>query len=738
MDECQFSYPRFHVYFSIPATTLLYLLNRPFLTRLDRAKLILLPCIAFVWTTPWDNELVRQRAWRYPRSCVIGTIGFVPVEEYFFVSSNGRSVSIIQGFLILDFITLPRAQFIIQSVMTTLLAIFTTRWLLPTFYVFRAPKEQPTTALAVAACITAFTTGVLLTRPGEHSYYMGMILWWAAIPLCLLFWGTAGFVSRMQFKTGKVAFALTLAIPTAYLWACDLFALKRGTWHINESTSFNVFPIPHLPVEEMVFFLLTNLLLVIASFTFDRCIALGRLGIGIRQKKGSTSAGATSSHSPPYSPSYLPLNVSTIQALWRTFVTQDPPATPTETRSCPHSTPQRQVADLQASLRILSRASRSFSLASLLFPWDLRSDLSMLYAFCRAADDFVDEPLAAAADGVETKSSRMALLHRLVDAVYLDGKSGGGSDEDARVAIRSVLSAYRHSRPSAIEELRASASSVVSLRHLVPRSLWLELLRGYERDVRLDMQGYEARFQTMDELIDYAQCVAGCVGEMCVRVVLGRCGQPLPHDSQPVDLRIPVSFDRICNQWLTDDADGDTGLTTADDKTSTSTSLQLLFNARRMGVALQLVNIARDVVEDSLHLKRCYLPEEFLANTYDTKAGHAGNDEAVALLRTLFSGTIDLRGSTDSKRLTPHHLRSPVLHLLDLSSHLYHFSLPSLAYFSQISRPVQSGLRAACEVYFAIGDGIRYQSDDDIRVGRRARLSKTKRIVKALRSVYGI
>lgn len=87
-DPCQFSYLRFHLYFTIPPTILLYLINRPFLTRLDRGKLIFLPAIAFIWTTPWDNELVRQRAWRYPKRCVIGTVGYVPYEEYFFVSST--------------------------------------------------------------------------------------------------------------------------------------------------------------------------------------------------------------------------------------------------------------------------------------------------------------------------------------------------------------------------------------------------------------------------------------------------------------------------------------------------------------------------------------------------------------------------------------------------------------------------------------------------------------------------
>lgn len=92
-QPCRFSYARFHLYFTIPPTVLLFLLHRPFLTRLDRAKLILLPAIAFIWTTPWDNELVRQRAWSYPRSCVLGTVGWVPYEEYFFVSAAGTHLA---------------------------------------------------------------------------------------------------------------------------------------------------------------------------------------------------------------------------------------------------------------------------------------------------------------------------------------------------------------------------------------------------------------------------------------------------------------------------------------------------------------------------------------------------------------------------------------------------------------------------------------------------------------------
>jgi 15-cis-phytoene synthase/lycopene beta-cyclase len=240
-EPCQFSYARFHLYLTIPPTVFLYLLNRPFLTRLDRAKLIFLPAIAFVWTTPWDNELVRQRAWRYPRSCVIGTVGYVPIEEYFFVSKQTHSQEPSSHWRLTLLCSLTYLQFIIQSVKTVLFASFVTRWLLPTFYVFetRAEKQRSFFArwsvVAVSCCLTAMLAGLAMTRPGEHSYYLGMIMWWCSLPLALLGWGSSNFVARMPWNGGKGAFLVTLVFPTAYLWATDIFALRRGTWHINVS-----------------------------------------------------------------------------------------------------------------------------------------------------------------------------------------------------------------------------------------------------------------------------------------------------------------------------------------------------------------------------------------------------------------------------------------------------------------------------------------------------------------------
>ena len=41
--------------------------------------------IALVYTTPWDNYLIMKNIWSYPEGVVLGTIGFVPIEEYGFM-----------------------------------------------------------------------------------------------------------------------------------------------------------------------------------------------------------------------------------------------------------------------------------------------------------------------------------------------------------------------------------------------------------------------------------------------------------------------------------------------------------------------------------------------------------------------------------------------------------------------------------------------------------------------------
>ncbi|EED35807.1 phytoene synthase [Luminiphilus syltensis NOR5-1B] len=120
---------------------------------------------------------------------------------------------------------------------------------------------------------------------------------------------------------------------------------------------------------------------------------------------------------------------------------------------------------------MLCCGSRSFYLASFLLPAPLRTSACCLYAFCRAADDAVDEgdePLAA-----------LATLMRRLDAVY------AGEPED-------------HSVDRAL--------ALIVVQHRLPRELLDALLEGFSWDAS------GRRYQTLSEVLDYSARVAGAVG----------------------------------------------------------------------------------------------------------------------------------------------------------------------------------------------------------------------------------
>lgn len=125
---------------------------------------------------------------------------------------------------------------------------------------------------------------------------------------------------------------------------------------------------------------------------------------------------------------------------------------------------------------VIRRQSKSFSLAALLLPPQAQRRAEALYAWCRAADDQIDEaPSWADAE---------AALHDLraeVAAVY----AGRACTTSAADALRRVVSACG-----------------------IPREYPLDLLAGFEMDVR------GTRYETADELLLYCHRVAGVVGWM--------------------------------------------------------------------------------------------------------------------------------------------------------------------------------------------------------------------------------
>ncbi len=179
------------------------------------------------------------------------------------------------------------------------------------------------------------------------------------------------------------------------------------------------------------------------------------------------------------------------------------------------------AGDVAACRAVLKQNSRTFHAASLLLPKHVRDPASVLYGFCRLADDAVD-----------IENGRLDAVAKLADR---------------------IARAYA-GKPLPVPADRALA--VVVARHGIPREIPLALIEGLEWDAR------GRRYETLDELMDYAARVAGTVGAM-MALLMGA-------DS-------PSALARACD----------------------------------LGVAMQLSNIARDIGEDA-RMGRIYLPLQWL------------------------------------------------------------------------------------------------------------------------------
>lgn len=168
--------------------------------------------------------------WGYGDGRVLGTIGYVPVEEYLF--------------------------FGLQPLLTGL-------WL---YHVLAGPASRPRAATArerarrvraagaLAYLALAAAGALLLLR--EPTTYLGLILAWAA-PVLAGQWAYAG----GEICARRRGWLLGVAVPTLYLWVADAIAIRLGIWEISERFTVGLV-FWTLPLEEAVFFLVTNLLVV--------------------------------------------------------------------------------------------------------------------------------------------------------------------------------------------------------------------------------------------------------------------------------------------------------------------------------------------------------------------------------------------------------------------------------------------------------------------------------------------
>lgn len=240
------TYLEVHIYYTLPPTIILWFLLRPLLGQFDKIKIVSLLTLALIYTTPWDNYIIYCKAWWYRKDAVIGTIGLVPIEEYMF--------------------------FIIQTIFTTLWTMLCTRWTMNSLNL-RKPSNRMIFLIKRYIVITTLTTlivsGWIYGSPKSKLFYLTAIAWWA-FPIITYIWFVTGHYITQNFTP----ILLSIIVPSIYLCYIDIIALRDGVWHINEATSLEILFFNDLPLEEIVFFFVTNIIVVFGNMAFDKTKAV--------------------------------------------------------------------------------------------------------------------------------------------------------------------------------------------------------------------------------------------------------------------------------------------------------------------------------------------------------------------------------------------------------------------------------------------------------------------------------
>ncbi|KAI2632743.1 hypothetical protein GGS21DRAFT_544171 [Xylaria nigripes] len=489
-----YDYAFVHLKYTIPFAGVLTVILKPLLTRLDLYKIVTVILLAFFAALPWDSYLIRKGIWTFPPDAIVGPrlLG-VPAEELFF--------------------------FIIQTYITALVYTLWNKGVLHSQFLTRR-EEAPPTICRIRRCgqyflSAAIVTGAILVGKEGKGTYFGLILIWAC-PFLLLALTLSGY---FFLQLPVACTAMPICLPTLYLWVVDELALSRGTWVIGSGTQLGWNLWGNLVLEEAVFFLISNVMVVSALVAFDR----------------ATAVLVTFPEMFPRTSARIPLTLL-IRA-----ISMDPARYDME-----------RVRGIREAVSTLRKKSRSFYLASAVFPGRLRIDLVLLYSFCRVADDFVDDS--------RTEAEAIEWIQKLT--LYLD--QCYRPMEKHSLPMTDVTSYVENNFPK----------SVRSTLELLPTSLLpsgplYELLEGFKMDLAFIRAEFPIHNET--DILTYAQRVASTVGELCLHLVFH-------HNA----VRIPEGI-----------------------------RSRLIQAAVTMGHALQYVNIARDIQVDA-DLGRVYLPTNWL------------------------------------------------------------------------------------------------------------------------------
>lgn len=207
--------------------------------------------IAVLWTTPWDNYLVATNVWWYDPELVTGlVIGWVPIEEYTF--------------------------FVVQTVLCGLWLV----WLAQHLPVRQdaAPNNKRFRAVATGLTGIIWIASIVILVVGwTPGTYLGLELSWMLFPVLIQLAFGADILWHHRWLV-----LLAVFVPGIYLSGADAIAINAGTWTIDPVQTVGLVVGGILPIEEIIFFHLTSLLvgfgitLMIAEESQERAEQISR------------------------------------------------------------------------------------------------------------------------------------------------------------------------------------------------------------------------------------------------------------------------------------------------------------------------------------------------------------------------------------------------------------------------------------------------------------------------------
>ncbi len=224
------TYIEFLIYFTLSPIAILLIILKKHIDGVFIKWTVIVSIIAFLATTLWDNFAVYSGIWHFPEEKTLGIkLWYVPIEEYAF--------------------------FFLQTYLTALVQL--------AFLVLKNKKNYSSVSLGFLFLPFLFLSGnEILKYPfGNWNYLFHLFSW-------------SGFFILIQFIWGRkklIKYIPTIIVPalimTVYFSIADSISIGNGIWDFDKSQTIGL-KVFNVPLEEILFFLMTNLMITVAMILF--------------------------------------------------------------------------------------------------------------------------------------------------------------------------------------------------------------------------------------------------------------------------------------------------------------------------------------------------------------------------------------------------------------------------------------------------------------------------------------